>query len=127
MRPIHRLSLIKRPATSIAPIHNIGGARKTKRDVFESFNDVLPEIYDNFGGSNFQQTYSEPDPYVLKNDKRLELKSNQLKDTLRSKSEKLMKFKAITENIEFFIDLDEKYIDFENIRDHQSSSTDGIH
>ena len=120
LTPTSQLPVEQRP-------EHIPGARKRKRDEFESHTyKILPNS--NTTTENMDKKYApiapnfEQEQIVIKTDKVIEGRSENLKDSIKQKSEKMLKFKSITQNVDNYVELDEKVIDLENINDYGVSN-----
>lgn len=122
---IQRYSLFT-PLTQRAPaqpVDPIPTSKKRKRDTFEvqAFK-ILPDmapVVENIDKKYVPITSTyEQEQIVVRTDKALETRSQTLKDSIKAKSDKMLKFKSITQNVDSYVELDEKVIDLTNIKDY---------
>jgi len=102
---------------------HVPGSKKRKRDAFEvQTYKILPDLTPTIETKD--KTYAplpstfEQEQVVVKTEKVLEMRSESLRDTIKMKSDKMLKFKSITQNVDSYVELDEKLVDLNNIRDY---------
>lgn len=125
-RPTTQRYSLFTPSVSRPPVQQaekIAGSKKRKRETFEiQTYKILPEIAPI--PENIDKKYAPPVPtyeqeqIVVKADKALEVRSENLKDNIKSRSDKMLKFKSITQNVDSYVELDEKVIDLSSIKDY---------
>jgi len=128
---IQRVSLITPKPTFQAGGGNEPEAttKKRGRSQFElSTYKILPDIPNIVDQSNTNfalnpQAY-EKEQILIKVDKELDKRSQNLQDMIKSRSEKMVKYKTITQNIDTYIELDEKIVDIKNLKD-ETATNDG--
>ncbi len=107
---------------------HVPGSKKRKRDAFEyQTYRILPDV--TAQNESIDKKYApsvssfiEQEQTIIKTDKVLEMRSEHLKDNFKVKSEKMIKFKTITQNVDSYVELDEKLVDLINVKDFSSDN-----
>jgi len=107
---------------------HVPGSKKRRRDAFEyQTYRILPDVTAPNESMDKKyapsvSTFVEQEQTIIKTDKALEMRSENLKDNFKVKSEKMIKFKTITQNVDSYVELDEKLVDLINVKDFSSDN-----